>query len=416
MVKAAFGASYRSETAQQSFDITNLQAVYPFSRKISAAYGEVSAPLVSESNALPWLKSLVLSVAGRYEHYSDFGHTANPRVGLALKPTDGLTLRATYSTSFRAPNNLEETGSSQGVFYDAADTASPTGTSTILYLTGVNNHLTPETARNVTFGLDIRPIDLPALLLSVDYYHIDYSNRIVQPDPDDEGLFSLQAPTIQGLVTRSPTSAEVLAALANVGLLGNYTGNPELNPGSVNPAFVQAIVNALYQNFAVVRTDGIDFSGSYLWESPLGRLHPSIQATYIHSLEQQLSPDSAFQSLVNTIYNPPKFRGRLGIAWDKAGWNSAVFVNYVNAYTDNRIVTTPVPISSWTTADFHIGYTFADNFSLLGKGKTEIALDVTNFLNKEPPYVSLSVGGFNYDPANSSALGRVLAVGIVKSW
>ena len=48
-----------------------------------------------------------LSAALRYENYSDFGSTTNPKFGITYKPFKGLSLKGTYGTSFRAPTFTE---------------------------------------------------------------------------------------------------------------------------------------------------------------------------------------------------------------------------------------------------------------------------------------------------------------------
>jgi outer membrane receptor protein involved in Fe transport len=419
-LKAAGGTSYRSDTANttSAFSI-GAPTAFPFSRKVSAAYGELSVPLVGAAQSWVWLKDATLSLAGRYEHYSDFGGTFNPRFGVALRSVNNLVLRGTYSTSFRAPNNLEETGLSQAAIASAADTASPTGSSIELYRAGPNPSLKPETAKNFTVSGEWRPESLKRATISLDYYNIRYKNRIVAPDPNFEGVFGagLQAPEIQGLITRSPTSGQVLSALNAANQVLNFTGNPALDPGSsFNPALVAAIVDARSQNFAEVKTDGLDFATSYDWDSSVGRWHPSIQLTYILSLDQQLSPTAASVPLLNTIYNPVGLRSRAGLDWDRGNWSAAAFVNYVNSYKDNRVIGTTIPIGSWTTADAHVGYSFKDPWAVVGEGRTSISLNVSNLFYRHPPFVIENGQGYNYDPANSSAIGRTISLEFVKRW
>ena len=419
-VKAAGGINYRSDGANHTADFSNGEnTVFPFSRRVSAVYGELSVPLVGAAQSRAWIKDATLSLAGRYEHYSDFGGTFNPRFGVALRSVNNLVLRGTYSTSFRAPNNLEETGLSQAVLLAAADTASPTGSSIELYRAGSNPSLKPETAKSFTVSGEWRPESLQGATISLDYYNIKYKNRIVTPDPNLEGAFGagLQAQTIQGLITRSPTSDQVLAALGSANEVLNFSGNPALDPGSsFNPALVAAIIDGRSQNFAEVKTDGLDFATSYDWDSSVGRWHPSIQLAYILSLNQQLAPTAASVSLLNTIYNPVGLRGRAGLEWDRGNWSAATFLNYVNSYKDNRAIGTTIPIGSWTTADCHLGYSFKDPWAVVGEGRTTVALNVSNLFYRHPPFVIANGYGYNYDSTNSTAIGRVISLDVAKRW
>src|SRR4029453_13909469 len=68
-----------------------------------AAYAEL---------ALPLAPTLEATLAARWDHYSDFGSTVNPKAGLKWKVASGVALRATYATPFRAPP-LSETPQGQ---------------------------------------------------------------------------------------------------------------------------------------------------------------------------------------------------------------------------------------------------------------------------------------------------------------
>ena len=48
-------------------------------------------------------KQVLLNVAGRYEHYSDFGSRVTGKTALRFQPNKQLVLRAAASTGFRAP-------------------------------------------------------------------------------------------------------------------------------------------------------------------------------------------------------------------------------------------------------------------------------------------------------------------------
>ena len=63
-------------------------------RRIYAGFAEFN---------LPVLKSLDFTVAARYDHYSDFGSTTNPKFSFRFEPSKAFLLRGSYSTGFRAP-------------------------------------------------------------------------------------------------------------------------------------------------------------------------------------------------------------------------------------------------------------------------------------------------------------------------
>ncbi len=63
-------------------------------RDIMAVFYEMAAPLTDE---------IELSVAVRYDDYSDFGSKTTPKVSISYRPNEDLMLRATYGKGFRAP-------------------------------------------------------------------------------------------------------------------------------------------------------------------------------------------------------------------------------------------------------------------------------------------------------------------------
>ncbi len=63
-----------------------------------SAYGELDAPV---------FKTLDLNVAGRYDHYSDFGDAFSPKIEIKWTPIRQLAIRGTYSNGFRAPSFAE---------------------------------------------------------------------------------------------------------------------------------------------------------------------------------------------------------------------------------------------------------------------------------------------------------------------
>jgi outer membrane receptor for ferrienterochelin and colicins len=60
-------------------------------------------------------KNLVLNLGIRYDHYSTFGGTTNPRAALIYSPWDKATFKFLYGQSFRAPNFFELFYSAPGI-------------------------------------------------------------------------------------------------------------------------------------------------------------------------------------------------------------------------------------------------------------------------------------------------------------
>jgi iron complex outermembrane receptor protein len=90
------------------FPIGNIFIADPESSVIWALYGQDEFAITQK---------LTLSAGLRYDHYSNFGGTANPRLGLIYHVFHPTTLKLLYGTAFRAPMPLEITPD-LGAFYN----------------------------------------------------------------------------------------------------------------------------------------------------------------------------------------------------------------------------------------------------------------------------------------------------------
>lgn len=111
-VKVAIGAEFMHQTMDEYG--TNVTAAggasantaayyYREGRTVYAAFVELNVPLVSPQMNVPLVTSLALDVSGRWDRYSDFGDTKNPKIGFNWVLTDGLKVRGSFATSFVAP-------------------------------------------------------------------------------------------------------------------------------------------------------------------------------------------------------------------------------------------------------------------------------------------------------------------------
>ncbi|MGH7719278.1 MAG: TonB-dependent receptor [Gemmatimonadaceae bacterium] len=143
-------------------------------RTTVAAYVDLEANLT---------RMLLVGVAGRTEHYSDFGGTTNGKVSARFEPVSGFALRGTASTGFRAPSLAQSYFSSTatnflvvgGVTTPFDIRTLPVG-SEIAQILGAEA-LEPEKSRNYGIGVAIQPV--PRLSLTVDFYQIEIDDRIV---------------------------------------------------------------------------------------------------------------------------------------------------------------------------------------------------------------------------------------------
>ncbi len=117
-----------------------------------------------------------LDLAGRYEHFSDFGNEGTWRVSTRYDVTPRFGLRGTVNTGFHAP-------ALAALSYRSVGNAN-TSTNYVLSVNSAEaralgaSPLRPETARNYSLGLVAEPFD--GVHLAIDAYQIEVSDRITQ--------------------------------------------------------------------------------------------------------------------------------------------------------------------------------------------------------------------------------------------
>ncbi len=390
-VRIAFGAEHRIEYTFT--DLLSGRSAAPVSvaddgtRNVDAVFAELFVPIAGADNAAPGLERLSLSLAVRYENYSDFGSTTNPKFGITYAPLPGLTFRGTYGTSFRAPTFTEVStvAGGAGLYFDTLP--GPNGNQQGIGIAGGNPNLRPETAKTWSFGMEVAPPDVPGLLLSLNHFRIDYTNQI-QALRGTPGL--LTSPLYTQFVQFNPTPAQV-AALVNSGLPIN---------AAINQALVTFIADGRRHNLGTTLLRGMDFVLQYQWAWGGVDLDAGIQGTYIFDYLFEPVPGAGLTDVLDTIGFTQKFRTQADIGARVGGFKSRLTWNHLNGYA-NTTVTPRQRINNYDTFDLMIGYDITDRIG--------IAFDVRNLLNEDPPYVDTAGG---YDPQASNPVPRLFAVTI----
>lgn len=412
-LRFALGSQYRREAFNSE---TIARVVFRPRREVVAGFAEINIPVVGPRDRSPENR-LEVSVAGRVEHYSDFGSTRNPKIGVTWSPVADIRLRGTYGTSFKAPilNDLDP------IPYDVVITPQfdPLTGQTVntLLVYGGNPKLHPERARTWTLGFDARPDATEGLKGNVTYYKIRFTDRIDNISSAGIDPFSgLVNANVLGpaFIERNPPLSQVEGIINRNSELDDYTGTP----GGADPASITAVIDSRQFNMSTYATHGLDYELS--WTLPIftGRVQWGIQGTHIFGFDIRATPQSPVVEILDTPYNPTrnKVRGRSVATF--GSWTVAAFVNYVGRYEDNR-ASPSVPVSSWTTADLSASYEFASGRGVL-RGAS-LAFSALNLTNAAPPFVKGAYAqflypGLNYDGANANARGRVIALSIRKSW
>lgn len=410
-VKVAAAVSYREEGYYRARRRVNVPQVV--NRDVSSASLEFHVPLVSSANAAPGIRSLELSLAGRYDDYSDFGSTTNPKLGVSWAPLAGLTLRSSYSTSFRAPSMGEELRVSENgvVFVDLVPffTADGTDFTPVALLFG-SEQLGPEESENWTFGFNWEPQFAPGLNVGLTYYDISYSDRIILP-PYDEG--ALANPELQAFVRYYDSPSQVTAlidALVAQGARVNDFTDDMFGPDPLS--LTTATYRYMWTNAETVDVSGFDLTVQYPFEWRANQFRLALNANYIQKMVNVIAAGAIPFDIVDTFANPPDLRVRAGFSWARGGFAGALNVNYSDSYIDTSSLV-DLPVDSYTTVDATARYTFGAGTVLRDMS---VALIVTNLFDEDPPYVQSGGERSHYDAANASPLGRMVAMELSKRW
>jgi iron complex outermembrane receptor protein len=203
-LNVAFGGEQRSEkytiTAgeEASYKNYDVAAGVPAGAQVFSGFFPQNAGSHSRHSVAGYLdleqdifKAWVVSAALRFENYSDFGNTLNYKVSTRYKITDGIALRASASSGFRAPslqqryyaktNTLFVTQNGQQV---AQESGTFTNDSKPAEILGIPK-LKQETSQSFTVGTTIQVSN--AFELTVDAYQIDIDDRIVLTNNFNDG-------------------------------------------------------------------------------------------------------------------------------------------------------------------------------------------------------------------------------------
>jgi iron complex outermembrane recepter protein len=384
--------------------------VVEYLRKIDAVAGELIVPLVGSANSVAGVESLTLSAALRYENYSDFGATTNPRFAIDFEPVPGLMFKANYSTSFHAPKPVQLVSRISNTIvrfnsgYIDANGVARTGAT--LQFNSTNLNLRPETSENYSFGFEANDDLIEGLRFGATYFSIRYTDKIAQYFNDPQILTD---PNLAFLVTLNPTQAQIDAFNAR-GTAINYI------PSGQTPATVYALVDAQYQNLGSATAEGVDFNISYDYDlGDSGNITAFLNGTYLMNYIIQVTPGGPSTERVDDYDYPTSWRARGGIGWTSPGGLRAnIFANYTGSYYYD----TPAfsqKIDAYTTFDLSLAYTLSDLGPL---ESVTLSANLQNAFDTDPPFVNIAPNEFNgggFDGAKANPIGRMLWVSLSTS-
>lgn len=367
-VRMAAGAEYREESVSDIPD-DQFQRNLIFGTEAVSASGSRDSWAAFVEFSVPLLESLELSLAGRYDDYSDFGDTTNPKIALRWSPIESLALRASWGTGFRAPSLAQiGLGPSQDslFFVDSFGCADNpvycTATDYNLVFIG-NPDLKAEESESFNVGAAWKPTD--AIEVTLDYWDITQERKI---DRVPFGfLYSEFCGTQDSTVCRrgAPLPGDTLGPLQTI--------------------------NTTFLNIGEQSARGIDLGGYFRMDAGPGRL--TFGLSYSHLLEfDRVELNSAGTAFVTRSlageYEYPEDRATLSADWGSDMWGVYALLNYVGPFQDTPDVdfdgtldydTNSTPdVGSFTTLNLQFRYTGIEHVNLL--------VGIDNVLDEDPPF------------------------------
>lgn len=410
----AVGVSWRDEAGgftpdpiTASGDTTGNKAepTGPGGYDVREGYAELSVvPVVGK----PFAKWIELNAAIRAFDYNNFGSDFTYKVGGLYKLPQGIAVRGTYSTAFRAPSVGELFAGQADSFpavTDPCDTSMGArdpvvdancradglpdnyvdSRTQLRSQVGGNPNLEPETAKIITAGIVIEPKQVKGLAFSVDYFWIEVDNAV--------------------------TSLGASLILSNCYSQANRTDCDKVNR---NASGFLVDINDTSTNVGGSKTAGVDFGLRYDHMTPAGRFRHSFEG----SILQKYNVRDASGRLLRGkgVYDLgvfPTLRTNFSTLWSKDALGGGVNIRYIGAIKeceddDCQNTFDDVPdneplqrdVDANITADLFASYNMKSSM-----GRSMLTVGVNNVLDQNPPLIYNGFLGTS-DAATYDFMGR----------
>ncbi len=378
-IGVAAGAEFRKDDLVITPD-ANIVASRIVGLGASFANGSRNVSALFLEAVLPITKTIEGTMAARYDRYSDYGSSTNPRVGIKWKALPTVALRANYSTGFRAPSlsqiSTSAVRSFQAIGADPlrcpvtgeADDCTRTVASQIQF----NPNLQPEKSKSFTSGFiwDVTK----DTGVTMDYFKIRRNNEIDR--------FSSAFVVARNFLGEARFANAVLRDPNPLSWL----------PGVPNSGPIQTVLRQ-YLNLGGTEVSGVDLNIIHrLSLGEMGKMTLALDSTY--NISSKFAREKG-DPLVDSIggVNTPRVRGNLSATWEYRDWTFGARYNYVGKYSyrdgfgtcvdylgATAIANLPgvCETRSWQTIDANVAYSGFKNLV--------VRLVIRNIQDNKPPF------------------------------
>ncbi|HEY0925466.1 TonB-dependent receptor plug domain-containing protein [Brevundimonas sp.] len=402
---------------------SNVSAVSPNpdtegDRTVAGAFVEFAIPVVSPEMNIPFVQAIDVQLAGRFEHYSDFGSVGKPKIAVAWDVVDGLRIRGSYSEGFRAPN-LEQVNATQYARLASgpdfirceadirngtiANMSQCARTASVSLLISGNPDLKPEESTNWSYGLVFQPTFLPEVLgdftFTVDRWRIEQEEIVgllgAQTALALEYLNRVQGGSNPNVVRSAPTQDDID--------LFDGTG---LTAVGTATSITDQFINLLPQT-----VEGMDFGFTWAkrrteWGTFIFRANAQQLLTF--SREPGAIVDSLYAARDAGIIDPltplpdssqliaqngrPEWKVNASFTWRHGPWRVGASTQYVSEVFQTSLLSSTGQawkVTDQMTFNLYGQYEFEEQFG--AAAGTELRVGVRDLTDEGP---SLADGGY----------------------
>jgi iron complex outermembrane receptor protein len=400
-------------------------------------------PILSPDNNA-FIYSAELNISGRYDSYSDFGSTFNPKFAADAEIIDGLKIRANWSRSFVAPSmrsvgdplygtysnstaraissiaavsvaRFPEVAQIPGIPCSGGSCTVGNNIQGIVVDTG-NPNVGPQKGETWSVGADISPTLVPGLTASVTMFSNTVRGGITSPCAPGCILNNGGLNYLFSVYPNGATDAQIAAKVHDVPIVSVF-------PSNAYYIYVRPQTNALDLD-----VKGLDISANYVFDTDFGQFSAGGSITQFLRYKQAFAGGARYSILntvgVNSTFPAIARQARFNVGWNYDVFSVELFVNNVGGYKNWSSGTiNPLTldangnpsgggdyVESFTTMDLHMAYDFSQSGPL---GESQVYLDITNILDEQPPFYNTAQG---YGSFGANPLGRVMSVGIRARW
>jgi outer membrane receptor protein involved in Fe transport len=399
-------------------------------RNVSSGYLELRAPIIGESNAVPFVRQLELMGSVRHDKYktrfagssipipSESGpfpddpaftnkvSATNYSFGIKYAPSQDISFRASWGNGFLPPKlgnirpeppapfpdflisllNLRDPARGNTLIRDPLSDLDP-----LIVLAGGNPNLKPEKSSSFSAGVVLTPRFVYGLRLSVDFVSTRKSNEVLNLPID---FFLANESLFPGRITRGP----------------NLPGDAPGTPGPITAVDTTAL------NLAKSKLKSLDIQADYdIKNTGFGSFHFYGVASHTIELSLKSFPDEPKVDRAGFLEGPLKWRANAGVDWKSGswgiGWNTQFYGSYrvcesiETAFTCGQAETWQGgrKVRSQAYHDIYVSYTFKDGGIL---ADANIRVGIQNLFDKKPPTVASGIDQVGYSSFGDPRLQR----------